>query len=257
MAATRSRWAGRQPQSAASAPPAGIMSLASLMKGAVGGTSPGGVGPGSQSASPTVERTAAVEQNISSSQFTQSPVRETISELPTPATKPIPSLDASHAPAPVKSTSAPPVVNSQASKALGARSLASAFGSSAAGPRINSPSTHHGDDADSGPAHARRAGPGGFALPGMASSSTNTAKDREDVLSREPERKGNAPTSSKRGSVHERWGRDAPDASSSGTPSPGVSPQLGNLPFKSVVETEQPSSAPALTHVSRRMSLWA
>ncbi|GAA5908163.1 hypothetical protein JCM5296_000523 [Sporobolomyces johnsonii] len=127
MAATRARW-GNKPEED-TAPPAGGMSLASLMKG--------GAAAGN-----------AVNANVAKR---WQPAEQSPSSQPAPSPKPAPASSFGQTPAP--------------------RSLASAFGSTATGPRLNSPSPiTRPAAADDGPAHARPQNGGGLgvAMPGLA-----------------------------------------------------------------------------------------
>lgn len=260
MAATRARWAGRQPESANSAPPANGFSLASLIKGSVPGktTSEPVSAPGSAT---TASTPVTIESNHEGAEasdvFTASPVDDFKGKLPSVAgdaatiTK-SPTLEEPSRL--TKSASAPvPLGITPSLNGSTARSLASVFGSSAKGPRLYSPSAQHEDTADEGPAHARRGVTGAFALPGMVQRQHSTEK----AVS-QPESQIERSSPSKRNSVVERWGRDLPNSSGSSSPSPMASPSMGGSPWTAKDQdasapssiSRTASSGPALTHVS-------
>ncbi|GAA5927424.1 hypothetical protein JCM1841_000468 [Sporobolomyces salmonicolor] len=125
MAATRAKW-GNKPEKEDTAPPAGVMSLASLMKG--------GATAGNAVTANVANRWQLVEQSPSSQ----------------PAPSPKPALS----PSPASSCGQTPA----------SRSVASAFGSTATGPRLNSPSSSIPPADDEGPARARPQDTGGLGV---------------------------------------------------------------------------------------------
>jgi len=142
MEATRAKWGNKVEESPA--PRSGGFSLASLMNKQVGATS-------------------------SSSTQGDEPKRW----QPSAASPPLASSD------PVRSQTAPAsskVPSSQPTSSTTPRSLASAFGSTANGPRLNSASQAPADEQD-GPVHARSGG--GFAMPGLAKDKTEESQAQE------------------------------------------------------------------------------
>lgn len=235
MAATKQRW-GKQPES--TGPPAGGMSLASLLKG--GGLNkssssgpssptkpsianrwqPAQAEPIKSKSAPAPMMTFGTSDNtfsqpaitppvLSPSTFTgpsrsrsPSPAgrsHKAISIRPASPHKPLPSpslkddkpqpsspVRSGSAPAPsspgrafpfssinLASKSTPPTPMSSASTPQ-PRSLATIFGSTATGPRLNSQAPQH--EAEEGPAHARPKGAGGVAMPGMVAAGSVRAR---------------------------------------------------------------------------------
>ncbi|GAA6006261.1 hypothetical protein JCM11491_002087 [Sporobolomyces phaffii] len=139
MAAARAKWATKPTSDDDESAPsrAGGMSLASLMNRQVGG------GSASSSDEPKRWQPSTVSP--------PAPASEPVRAQTAPAASPAPQSSSS------VSTNTP-------------RSLASAFGSTATGPRLNSSSQASIDDSG-GPAHARSGG--GYAMPGLAKEMKN------------------------------------------------------------------------------------
>ncbi|KAK4057066.1 hypothetical protein OIO90_001966 [Microbotryomycetes sp. JL221] len=122
----------------------------------------------------------------------------------------------------------PSVPSKPASLSAGQKSMATAFGSTAVGPRLNSQPQYHTPE-DDGPMHARRQpGDAGYGLPGLvaarasSSSSSGTQQSQRGISQQvksspafdDDDDKTTTPSSpSKRNSVIDRWGRDEPKSS--------------------------------------------
>ncbi|GAA5975305.1 hypothetical protein JCM5350_006422 [Sporobolomyces pararoseus] len=195
MEATRAKWANKSNSTndENSQTPRGGMSLASLMNRQVGGSS-----SASTSDEPKRWQPSAVS--------------------PSPSDPPIRAHTAPAAsPAPQQSSNAAP------------RSLASAFGSTATGPRLNSSPQTPAEETD-GPAHARSGG--GYAMPGLARSPV-PQQEEQSIESKDPEAELVEP---------KVFSRPAPSPSLESTPAPGpTSPTKISFPS---VETSPSKAAP-------------
>ncbi|GAA5966146.1 hypothetical protein JCM3765_005547 [Sporobolomyces pararoseus] len=194
MEATRAKWANKSNSTndENSQPPRVGMSLASLMNRQVGGSS------SSTSDEPKRWQPSAVSPSAS-----EPPIRANTA----PAASPAP----------------------QQSSTLAPRSLASAFGSTASGPRLNSSPQTPAEETD-GPAHARSGG--GYAMPGLARS-PDTQREERPVESKEPEAELVEP---------KVFSRPAPSPSLDSTPAPApTSPSKLSFPS---VETSSSKAAP-------------
>ena len=142
------------------------------------------------------------------------------------------------------STSPPPMSNTSASNNQ-PRSMASAMGSTATGPRLVSPTQHHDQE---GPAHANGTA-GSFGLPGLARTSAAgvpaVGQSSSSDVTQSP--------SSKRNSVIERWGRDLPNQSIDTSPRSPPANKSWQRPTDMSASLAKPAekeeAAPALFHV--------